>query len=612
MSRLKEIKTFTKCDVELWNSIKQYKKDYLICGVKDLKRGAVFVGDIEGCGKLHEICYPGAEDFSTQITFGEYSGKGTVSLVGKLVDVKKPGLIGGFRYHGKLTEEDLNDHRNYKQFGLDEKITVPLSQSKNIIVGISGDSSKCDESGFVSGPLSAFIYDIQKGEKRYITNPAFKSMTATGIVDIDDHKFIICGSASEKPLPTNPDNVGIIGSIIGRPYLVEYNSKTHSFSNWKFFGHKDHHDIFSRECQYSGFSSISKSCDDEFQVIANVVGGSTDRRPNVYEVTSFWGRLHRNDCGDFHDEKFIVVSTDHKDDFDECERLRRQYVATGVYHDKFVGLRVKETRECKDVGDKYAGFQAKFHVEKPCCECTCTRIFKPNYITECWMTGPNRNPYSTNCLYRECDRFTECGIIPIVPPGTIPVTGPVVCPNPTNPSIVPVVGDNVPLHENLVNDENAWGPHDIRWTYDGPWRHCECGWRRDDNEETGCSSLTYPGGFYWHNCGGQCCWNDTACRDPTEWFFDRCPIHGCPEFKDYSGFAIYGAFPRGNGCPGVTDVANDINIGIKLKYNNCGPLGVAPCGPTFPKYFTPPIPATIANSPCNPLNPLSPLNPCNL
>lgn len=608
MSRPNEVKTFTNCEVQVWNSINKYKDELIITGVKDSSSGAVFVGDIEGKGKLQKVKFPGVDKFDTQLTFGEYKGKKHVSLLGKLVDKEKKGLIGGFRYFGTLSDDDLSNKHNYHQIGKDEKITVPLGQSKDLIVGITGDSSRRDESGFVSGPLSAFVYDIATDKKRYIVNEHFKSLTATGIVHHDDHTYIICGSASEKALPANADNVEILGSIIGRPYLVEYNSKSHEFKNWRFFGHKDHHEIFSRECQYSGFTSISKSCDDEYQVVANVVEGSADKKPEPYNVASFWGRLHRNECGDFREEKFVLVSSR------PCEERRRQYIARGVYHDKFVGLRIKEEHVCKDVHDKFAGFQGKFHVVRPPCECTCERVYKSNYITECWMTGTNRNPYDVSCLYAECERYTECGIIPVVPPNSIPLFGPVVCPNPANPSIVPTVGPNVPLGENLVSDQNAWGPHDVRWRFEGPWNHCGCGWVKDEPcpEVNGCKPLTYPGGYYWKNCGNPlCCWNNTPCRDPCEWYFESCVVHGCPEFRNVSGFAPYGAFPAGHTSPGILDVANDINIGIKLKYNGCGPFGEALCGDNLPKYFTPPVPDAIKNSPCNPFNPASPLNPCN-
>ncbi len=554
MSKIHDIKTFTKYDVILWNSVNRYgnKGLNLICGTKDSKKGAVFVGDIEGSGNLHEIVVPGTEkDFSTQVTFGEYIGKHQVSLVGKLVSDK--GLIKGFKYSGKLNENDLNDSSNYKIFGIGEKITVPLGVSQNITVGISSDNSKIENSDFVNGPLGGYIYNVKTEKKIFISHDHFKTLTATGIVHSHDNVYVICGSASEKEIVTNIDTIGLIGSIIGKPYLVDYDSKTNKFTNWKFFGtnerrYSEHHELFSGECKLSSFSSISKNCDNNFQVIANIIhGNSSDHKSSPYEVESYWGEIRREKCDKFFDNNFVLISEgsrlEHRDDFCGNRKFeyRRNIIATGVYHDKFVGIRIKEKESCKDIRDDFSGFQGKFHVIVPCCVCTCQRLFKWNYITECWMNGNNRNPYDLNCFYDECNRITPFGTIPIVPPESIFMTGPVVCPDPTNPSIVPVVGPEVPLFENLVSDENAWGPHDIRWKLDGPWNKCGCGWIKDIDcgfDEPGCTKLAYPGEYSWRNCGNMCCWNNTPCRNPNEWLFERCSIHSCAEFKKVFAIAF--------------------------------------------------------------------------
>src|SRR5688500_10301368 len=127
MSRICELKTFTKCDVAYWNSITKDKKDSnLICGVKDSKEGAIYIGQIDGCGKLYKVVVPNClvdenyHEYSTQVTFGRYLGNDHYNLVGKVV---YKDTIDGFSFFGKL--HDLDNAENYKVFGAGDKVTVP-------------------------------------------------------------------------------------------------------------------------------------------------------------------------------------------------------------------------------------------------------------------------------------------------------------------------------------------------------------------------------------------------------------------------------------------------------------------------------------------------------
>ena len=201
---------------------------YLITGTS-LANGLLFVGTIQGQGTSYLVNYPGA--MATSVYGPDSLGNGSIGLVGSYRNpdaLADPVSTHGFAYVG--TTGDLSTAANYRTIDYPgAKFNYVHSTMGGLAVG-NYDSPTA--SGQPLGAGSAYVYDLASDTfVASVVYPGSTSNTAYGIWSNGGTKFTIAGGYSNLSV----NNLNDQGQPIGQAYLVDYDSSTGVFSNWKTF-----------------------------------------------------------------------------------------------------------------------------------------------------------------------------------------------------------------------------------------------------------------------------------------------------------------------------------------------------------------------------------------
>ena len=217
---------------------------YLISGTTgDNGDGLLFVGPITATGgKSYPVRVPGA--LSTSVYGPDNLGGGRVRLVGSYIN------SGSDTRHGFLFEGTTTDLTNgtgtYTTIDVDgASVTYVHSTMGGLAVGNANGPTVGDP----QGTGQAFLYDVST--KQFISNirfPGSVGNTAYGIWHNGGTNYTICGGFSELSI----DNGGDEHQPIGQAYLVDYDSSTGEFSNWKELNYPKGVDILTH---FEGISS---------------------------------------------------------------------------------------------------------------------------------------------------------------------------------------------------------------------------------------------------------------------------------------------------------------------------------------------------------------------
>ena len=206
--------------VSAWQGIRESNTPghYLITGTSG-NNGLLYDGPISGVGGTsYLVNFPGAT--STSVYGPDLLPDGSIRLVGSYKN--GDGTVHGFFYEGTLA--GLNQANNYRTIDYPgAKYTYIHSTMGGFAVG----NADGPEGNAPLGTGHAFLYDIAHNVLLPdIVYPGSTSTTAYGIWYNGGTSYTICGGYSMLQSPGQP---------LASAYLVDYNSATGVYSNWKSF-----------------------------------------------------------------------------------------------------------------------------------------------------------------------------------------------------------------------------------------------------------------------------------------------------------------------------------------------------------------------------------------
>jgi parallel beta-helix repeat protein len=239
--------------ISYWQGIRggEAAGEYLLAGTTN-ETGVLFDGTIEGVGKSYLVQVPGS---SVTSAYGPDSlGGGRVRVVGSYqttLPINDSAVVHGFLFEG--TTADLPSGGNYRTIDYPgSKFNFVHSTMGGLAVG---NSDAPTSSGQALGPGQAYIYDIASGTfAANVVYPGSTSNTAYGIWSNGGTKYTICGGYSNLSV----NNLDDQGRPIGEAYLVDYDSATGQFSNWKTFQYPNGAVGTDYIAHFEGISSVEK------------------------------------------------------------------------------------------------------------------------------------------------------------------------------------------------------------------------------------------------------------------------------------------------------------------------------------------------------------------
>ena len=216
--------------------------NYLITGTSG-STGLLYDGPISGVGGTsYPVNYPNAT--ATSVYGPDLLTGGALRLVGSFKT--GAGVVNGFLFQG--TTATLSDPANYRT------IDYPGAQYTYVhstMGGLAVGNADGPEGNAPLGTGHAFLYDVAASViNQEIVYPGSTTTTAYGIWYNDRTSYTICGGYTSA--------TGTPGGGISHAYLVDYDSATGQFSNWKSFDDANGlagHDLITH---FEGISGVGK------------------------------------------------------------------------------------------------------------------------------------------------------------------------------------------------------------------------------------------------------------------------------------------------------------------------------------------------------------------
>jgi trimeric autotransporter adhesin len=224
---------------------------YLISGTSG-NNGLLFEGTINGVGTSYTLMYPNA--YATSVYGPDDLGSGQLRLVGSYRNsdfATAPVEVNSFLFQG--TTADLANASDYTQVDYPgAKYTYVHSTMGDLAVGNYDSPTDHGQDGLPLGPGHAFIYNVTTNT--FVTDIAFPSSlsnTAYGIWYNGGTSYTICGGYSLSAV----NNFANQDQPIGKAYLVDYDTATGKFTNWKSFSYPGGTNYVTH---FEGISSVEK------------------------------------------------------------------------------------------------------------------------------------------------------------------------------------------------------------------------------------------------------------------------------------------------------------------------------------------------------------------
>ena len=278
--------------ISAWQGIRSLGSDiYLICGTTNPSAntgyGLIYIGNIN-CqnGEIYYLNVPNS--IGTSVYGPNYDkNSGIYTFVGSYTmnveeNTDSEQNIYGFIYQGNLNELTNESNFSYPSINQYFNTTFFHSFSNNLFVGNSGNTDKDNET-------VSYIYDMNDlvRIKTLIKYPNSGTTTSYGIWYNSNNIYTIVGGYSNKNISI--DKIyNVDGTIepIGNAFIVDYNSETNSFFNWKIISYGNN--------LLTHFQGISRNSDNTYSINADVVDLKISPLPTGYFLT-----IDRNDKNNF-------------------------------------------------------------------------------------------------------------------------------------------------------------------------------------------------------------------------------------------------------------------------------------------------------------------------
>ncbi len=257
---------------------------FLITGAGS-SAGVLFDGTIAGAGAGFSVAVP-RPDVANTTPYGPDNLDGNlIRLVGTYTETGSP-KVHGFIFEG--TTADLSNPVNYRT------IDHPGAQFTFFHSSMGGLAVGNYDSAAPLGPGHAFIYDI--ATNTFLTDivfPGSVSNTAYGIWHNGENRYTIAGGWS----PDSVNNFDNQDRPIGQGYLVDYDSRTGEFSNYKSFSYPFGVNFLTH---FEGISSVEKGV---YTLSADSVQAGSSN-----PVQGSWVSVRRNTDGSFGDGTWVNLN----------------------------------------------------------------------------------------------------------------------------------------------------------------------------------------------------------------------------------------------------------------------------------------------------------------
>jgi len=220
---------------------------------------------------------PGRKVIATNLYGPDIRKCNNVRVVGNYFTQEKSGTTIGCMYEGSI-----DGSGKWKTLAPTTNTinTIAHSTMKNLVVGNY-------DSELIQG--KTFIYDVKKNLYYDIIKPGAKSITAYGIWYNGGHCYTICGGFSNL----NPT------SGLDSGYIVDWNNKTLTFSNWKEYSYQNN----NFETIISHFNGITSDGCDGY----NFVGDAIVRSGRENKEIGFFAHVGRNKNTTFSQTKWEEI-----------------------------------------------------------------------------------------------------------------------------------------------------------------------------------------------------------------------------------------------------------------------------------------------------------------
>ena len=256
---------------------------YLICGTTNPNPntgyGLIYIGDINCTnGNIYYLNVP--DSLGTSVYGPDYdSNTGIYTFVGSYLDYSQN--IKGFIYKGTLDQTSLTNPNNfyYPSVNSSYSTTFLHSTSNGLAVGNSGS----DVDNPQNQTTLSYIYDITNlsNYKTVVKFPNSKTTTTYGIQYNGDSSYTLVGGYSDNKISINQIYLpNQIIQPIGNAFIVDYNSKTNTFSNWTSIVFED--SKFTFETHFQG---ISQNSNGTYSIVADVLNLKKSILPQGYFLT---------------------------------------------------------------------------------------------------------------------------------------------------------------------------------------------------------------------------------------------------------------------------------------------------------------------------------------
>jgi len=191
--------------------------------------------------------------------------------------------VYGFVFEGKT--KDLVKPKNYSTVVTGGKFTYVHSTMGGLAVGGYDNPLEYGSYDLPLGPINAFIYNLHSKKLINLKYPGSISNTAYGIWYNGKGKYSICGGYSNKPVSiVDVTTDGKFFKPFGSAYLVDYDCRTNTFSNWTTFTYPYGVNFVTH------FEGISRSKNGNYQFSATSLEAGGD----VNTLQGSWVEVSKN------------------------------------------------------------------------------------------------------------------------------------------------------------------------------------------------------------------------------------------------------------------------------------------------------------------------------